>query len=164
MHLIVILQPTIECSLRCLFVVITFLNKILNQVAFMAEILLPSNAESFSLKNLGDLPFDRVIPMLYLVSRILARSTKIWRHCIIIFLHYTIPYASSHKCVYKPEQECKYLMQSWMYPIQPGYPWMLLLASSRSLPPWSLSRTSSIEFALCISRPVIYQGAPCLCR
>jgi hypothetical protein len=77
MHLIVILKPTIESSLRWLFVVITFLSKILNQVAFIAEILLPSNVESFSLKNLGDLPFDRVIPMLYLVSRILARSTKI---------------------------------------------------------------------------------------
>jgi hypothetical protein len=77
MHLIVILKPTIESSLRWLFVVITFLSKILNQVAFIAEILLPSNVESFSLKNLGDLPFDRVIPMLYLVSCILSRSTKI---------------------------------------------------------------------------------------
>jgi hypothetical protein len=77
MHLIIILQPTIKSSLQWLFVVITFLSKILNQVAFIAVILLPSNVESFSLKNLGDLPFDRVIPMLYLVSRILARSTKI---------------------------------------------------------------------------------------
>jgi hypothetical protein len=77
MHLIVILQPTIEYSLRWLFVVITFLSKILNQVAFMAEIFLPSNVESFSLKNFSDLPFDRVIPMLYLVSRIVAQSTKI---------------------------------------------------------------------------------------
>jgi hypothetical protein len=70
-----ILQPTIEFSL--LFVVITFLSKNLSQVVFMAEILLPSNVESFSPKNLRDLPFDRVIPMLYLVSHILARSTKI---------------------------------------------------------------------------------------
>jgi hypothetical protein len=76
MHLIVILQPAIESSLQWLFVVITFLSKILNQVAFMAEILLPSNVESFSLKNSGDLPFDLVIPILYLVSHILARSTK----------------------------------------------------------------------------------------
>jgi hypothetical protein len=58
MHLIVILQPTIESSLRRLFFVIMFLSKFLNQVAFMAEILLPSNVESFSPKNLGDLPFD----------------------------------------------------------------------------------------------------------
>jgi hypothetical protein len=77
MHLLIILQLTIEFSLRWLFVVITFLSKILNQIAFMAEILFPSNVESFSLKNLGDLPFDQVIPMLYLVSRILARFTKI---------------------------------------------------------------------------------------
>jgi hypothetical protein len=76
MHLIVILQPAIESSLQWLFVVITFLSKILNQVAFMAEILLPSNVESFSLKNSGDLSFDLVIPILYLVSHILARSTK----------------------------------------------------------------------------------------
>jgi hypothetical protein len=77
MHLLVILHHIIESSLRWLFVVITFLSKILNQIAFMAEILFPSNVESFSLKNMGDLPFDRVISMLYLVSRILARSTKI---------------------------------------------------------------------------------------
>jgi hypothetical protein len=38
--------------------VIMFLSKFLNQVAFMADILLPSNVESFSPKNLGDLPFD----------------------------------------------------------------------------------------------------------
>jgi hypothetical protein len=36
-----------------------------------------SNVESFSLKNMGDLPFDQVIPMLYLVSHSLAQSTKI---------------------------------------------------------------------------------------
>jgi hypothetical protein len=36
-----------------------------------------SNVESFSLKNLGDLPFDQVILMLYLVSCILTQSTKI---------------------------------------------------------------------------------------
>jgi hypothetical protein len=52
--------------------VITFLSKILSQITFMAEILFPLNVESFSLNNLGDLPFDQVIPMLYLVSRILA--------------------------------------------------------------------------------------------
>jgi hypothetical protein len=146
------------------FCCVRFLSKILNQVAFIVEILLPSNVESFSLKNLGDLQFDRVIPMLYLVSRILAQSTKFWQHCIITFLHYTIPYASSHKCVYNLEQECKYLMQSWMYPIQPGYHRMLLLASFGLLPLWTLSHTSSIVFALCISRPVSYQGAPCLWR
>jgi hypothetical protein len=72
--------------------------------------------------------------MLYLVSRILAQSTKIWWHCIIAFLYCTIPYASSDKCVYNLEQECKYLMQSWMYPIQPCCHRMLLLASSRLLP------------------------------
>jgi hypothetical protein len=77
MHLLVILQPTIESSLRWLFVVITFLSKILSQIAFMAEILFPLNVESFLLKNYSDLSFDRVIPMLYLASRILARSTKI---------------------------------------------------------------------------------------
>jgi hypothetical protein len=70
-----ILQPTIEFSL--LFVVITFLSNNLSQVVFMVEILLPSNVESFLPKILRDLPFDRVIPMLYLVSCILARSTKI---------------------------------------------------------------------------------------
>jgi hypothetical protein len=39
--------------------------------------LFPSNVESFSLKNLGDLPFDQVILRLFLVSRILTQSTKI---------------------------------------------------------------------------------------
>jgi hypothetical protein len=58
-----------------------------------------------------DLPFDQVILMLYLVSRILAQSTKISRHCITTFMYCTIPYASSHKCVYNHEQESKYLMQ-----------------------------------------------------
>jgi hypothetical protein len=164
MHLLIILQPIIESSLRWFFVMITILSKILNQVARIAEILLPSIVESFSLKNLGDLPFDRVILMLYLVSRILTWSTKIWWHCIITFLHCIIPYASSYKCVYNIEQECKYLMQSWMYLIQPGYHRMLLLASSRSLPPWSLSRTLYIEFALCISRPVSYPRASYLWR
>jgi hypothetical protein len=72
MHLLIILQPIIESSLRWFFVMITILSKILNQVARIAEILLPSIVESFSLKNLGDLPFDRVILMLYLVSRILT--------------------------------------------------------------------------------------------
>jgi hypothetical protein len=141
--------------------VITFLSKILNSICLYGRNSFPSNVESFSLKNLGDLPFDRVILMLYLVSCILAWSTKIWRHCIITFLHCTTPYTSSHKCVYNLEQECKYLMQSWMYPIQPSYHRMLSLASSGLLPPWSLPRTSSIEFALCISRHVSYPGAPC---
>jgi hypothetical protein len=77
MHLLVILQPTIESSLRWLFYCDYVSEQILNQIAFMTEILLPSNVESFSLKNLGDLPFDQVIPLLYLVSRILTRSTKI---------------------------------------------------------------------------------------
>jgi hypothetical protein len=39
--------------------------------------LFPLNVESFLLKNLGDLPFDQVIPMLFLVLCILAQSTKI---------------------------------------------------------------------------------------
>jgi hypothetical protein len=65
----------------------------------------PSNVESFSLKNLGDLLFDQVILMLFLVSCILAQSTKIWRHYIIAFLHCTIPHASSHKYGYNLEQE-----------------------------------------------------------
>jgi hypothetical protein len=59
--------------------------------------LFASIVESFSLKNLGDLPFDAVLPRLFLVLRILAQSTKIWWHCIIAFLYCTIPYASSHK-------------------------------------------------------------------
>jgi hypothetical protein len=37
----------------------------------------PSIVESFSLKNLGDLPFDQVIPRLFLVLLILTQSTKI---------------------------------------------------------------------------------------
>jgi hypothetical protein len=48
-------------------------------------------------QNLGDLPFDQVIPMLFLISYILAQFTKIWQQYIITFLHCTIPYASSHK-------------------------------------------------------------------
>jgi hypothetical protein len=40
----------------------------------------------------------------------------------------------------------------------------LLMASPRSLPPWSLSCTSFIVFAFCISRLVGYQVAPCLWR
>jgi hypothetical protein len=39
--------------------------------------LFPSNVESFSLKNMGDLLFEQVIPVLFLASRILAQSTKI---------------------------------------------------------------------------------------
>jgi hypothetical protein len=61
------------------------------------RLLFSSNVESFLLKNLGDLLFDQVILMLFLVSRILAQSTKIWWHGIVIFLHCTMPYASSHK-------------------------------------------------------------------
>jgi hypothetical protein len=76
MHLLVILQPTIESSLRWLFIVITFLSKFLNQITFKPEILFPSNVESFSLKNLGDLPFDRVIPMLYLDHAFLLDPLK----------------------------------------------------------------------------------------
>jgi hypothetical protein len=53
-----------------------FRAKILNQIAFVADFF-SSNVESFSLKNMGDLPIDQVIPMLYLVSCILAQSTKI---------------------------------------------------------------------------------------
>jgi hypothetical protein len=79
---------------------------------------------------LGELPFGQVILRLFLVSHILAQSTKTWWHCIIAFLHCTIPYASSHKCGYNLEQECKYLMQSWMYLIQPCCHRMLSLASS----------------------------------
>jgi hypothetical protein len=93
-----------------------------------------SNVESFSLKNLANLSFDQVILMLYLVSHILAQSTKFWWHCIIAFLHCTIPYTSSHMCVYNLEQECKYLMQCWMYPIQSCCHRMLSLASSGLLP------------------------------
>jgi hypothetical protein len=98
------------------------------------QISFSSNVESFLLKNLGDLPFDQVILMLYLVSSILTQSTKIWRYCIIAFLHCTIPYASSRKCVYNLERECKYLVQSYMYPIQPCCHRMLSLASSGLLP------------------------------
>jgi hypothetical protein len=79
---------------------------------------------------LGELSFDQVILRLFLVSRILAQSTKIWWHCIITFLHCTISYASSHKCGYNLEQECKYLMQSWMYLILPCCHRILSLASS----------------------------------
>jgi hypothetical protein len=39
--------------------------------------LFPLNVENFSLKNLGYLPFDQVISRLFMVSRILAQSTKI---------------------------------------------------------------------------------------
>jgi hypothetical protein len=46
------------------------------QITFMVDFF-SSNVESFSLKNFGDLPFDQVILMLYLVSCILAQSTKI---------------------------------------------------------------------------------------
>jgi hypothetical protein len=123
------LITTVESPLWWFHDEITLSSKILNQIAFIAYFF-SSNVESFSLKNLGDLPFDQVILRLFLVSHILAQSTKIWQHCIIAFLHCTIPYASSHKCIYNLEQECKYLMQSWMYPIQPCCHRMLSLASS----------------------------------
>jgi hypothetical protein len=66
---------------RILFVIVFCCDYVseqifLNQIAFMADFF-PSNVESFSLKNMGDLLFDQVILMLYLVSRILAQSTKI---------------------------------------------------------------------------------------
>jgi hypothetical protein len=51
-------------------------QKNLNQITFMTYFF-SLNVKSFSLKNLGDLPFDQVILMLYLVSHILAQSTKI---------------------------------------------------------------------------------------
>jgi hypothetical protein len=41
------------------------------------KFLFSSTVESFLLKNLGDLPFDQVIPILFLVSCILAQCTKI---------------------------------------------------------------------------------------
>jgi len=97
MHLLIILQPTIESSLWWLFVVITFPSQILNQIALYGRFLFPPNIKSFSLKTWVICRFDQVIPTLFLVSRILAQSTKIWRHCIIASLHCTIPYASSHK-------------------------------------------------------------------
>jgi hypothetical protein len=48
MHLLIILQTAIECSMWWLFVVITFLSKILNQIALLADFfsLLISDWES----------------------------------------------------------------------------------------------------------------------
>jgi hypothetical protein len=56
------------------------------------QISFSSNVESFSLKNLGDLPFDKVISRLFLVSRILAQSSKnlMALHHRISALHHTI--------------------------------------------------------------------------
>jgi hypothetical protein len=156
MRLFIILVPTIRY-----FLSIKFSIKILIKFAFMAAFF---QFEHWGLlaQNLGDLPFDQVNPMLFLISRIFAQSTKIWWHCIITFLYCTIPYASSHKCIYNLEQECKYLMQSWMYPIQLCCHRILLLDSSGLLPPRTLSSTSSIGFTLRISHSVDHQVAPYL--
>jgi hypothetical protein len=54
---------------------ITLPSKNSNQNA-LGRIFFPLNVETFSLKNLGDLPLDQVISSLFLVSRILAQSTK----------------------------------------------------------------------------------------
>jgi hypothetical protein len=156
MHLFIMLVRTARS-----FLLIKFPIKILSKFAFMADFFQFELWELLA-QNLGGLPFDQVIPMLFMVSRILAQSTKNWWHYIITLLHCTIPYASSHKCVYNLEQKCKYLMQSWMYPIQPCYHRILLLDSSGLLPPWALSSTSSIGFTLRISHSVDHQVTPCL--
>jgi hypothetical protein len=92
MRLLIILLPTVRS-----LVLIKFLIKILSPFAVMADF--------FSLRTLGAFRsklwviylFDQVILMLFLVSHLLAQSTKTRRHCIIALLHCTIPYASSHK-------------------------------------------------------------------
>jgi hypothetical protein len=131
---------------------------------------LPFMADFFSFEPwellaqiLGELPFDQVILRLFLVSCILAQSTKIWWHCIIAFLHYTIPYASSHKCVYNLEQECKY------HAIL-NVSYTTLLSSNAFIhlfwivTPWTLSSTSPTGFALCIPCPVSYSRTSYLWR
>jgi hypothetical protein len=83
----------------------------------------PSNFESFSLKSW-------VIYHLIQSSRCCC-----WYHVFLLnplkvdgiasshsALHHTmciISYSLTHKCSYNLEQECKYLMQSWMYHVQP---------------------------------------------
>jgi hypothetical protein len=66
---------------RILFVVPFYCDYIFEQNfepnCLYGRFLFPSIFESFSLKNLGDLLFDQVILRLFLISRILAQSTKI---------------------------------------------------------------------------------------
>jgi hypothetical protein len=52
-------------------------EQVLEPNCLYGRFLFPSNVKSFSLNNLGDLPFDQVIPMLFLVSCILAQYTEI---------------------------------------------------------------------------------------
>jgi hypothetical protein len=80
-----------------ILLLIEFPIKILSKFTPYGRVPFPPNIGSLSLKTWVICRFDQVIPMLFLVSRILAQSTKIWRHCIIAFLHCTISYASSHK-------------------------------------------------------------------
>jgi hypothetical protein len=158
MHIFIIVVPTVRS-----FLSINFQIKILSKFALYGRFF-PFKLWVLLAQNFGNLPFDQVIPILLLISLIFAQDTKIWRHCIIAFLHCTIPHASAHKCICNLESEGKYLMHTWMYPIQTCCHRMLLLASSGLLPPWTLSSTSSIGFTLHISRSVDQQVVPCLCH
>jgi hypothetical protein len=51
-------------------------DQIFEPICLYGRFHFPSNVESFSLRNLGDLPFDQVIPMLFLVSAFLLNSLK----------------------------------------------------------------------------------------
>jgi hypothetical protein len=90
MRLFIILVPTIRS-----FISIKLPIKILRKFARYGRLLSIRTLRASGSK-LGWLAIYQVIPMLFLESCILAQSTKIWRHCIITFLHCTIPYASSH--------------------------------------------------------------------
>jgi hypothetical protein len=62
------------------------------------------------------------------------------------------------------EPELLYPLQSWRYLWWPHCYQPFSMPSPMSLPHWSLSYTSFIVFAFCISRSVGYQVAPCLWR
>jgi hypothetical protein len=77
--------------------VIFLVVKTLSKFAVMADFFSLWTLRASRLKFWVIYYFDQVILMLFLVSCILTQSTKTWWHCTIVFLHCTIPYASSHK-------------------------------------------------------------------
>jgi hypothetical protein len=124
---------TIESLLWWFLDVITLPSKNSNQIAFRVDffslrMLRPSRPKTWVIYRLVKSSQGSFWYRAFLINPL-----KIWRHRIIAFLHCTIPYASSHKCVYNLEQECKYLMQFWMYPIQPCCHRVLSLTSSALL-------------------------------
>jgi hypothetical protein len=80
---------------------IKFSIKILSKICPLWQIYFPYILWELLAQRLGDLLFDQVIQVLFLVSCIFAQSTKIWWHCIITFC--IAPYHVHHFIIIKSQ-------------------------------------------------------------